>query len=66
MKELKEKVDEFDPELINTDESGVNDEMQEPISMSNVDDAGENEKITEQTHGPEPMLYAEVFLPHGD
>lgn len=68
MKELIEHVRDFDPELINTDESAINDEMVKPFydENSSVIDIEIEDNANDITSGPEPLQNAEVFLPHGD
>ncbi len=72
---LKQHVGDFNPELINTDASTTNDELQDPLfnddedtteDDTNKDNTSTTSDINENTPGPEPLLYAEVFLPHGD
>ena len=72
MKELREKIGDFDPELINVDDAGDNDEMCDPVTKDHDDaDSGDGKTADvpmgdDITPGPEPLLHAEVFLPHGD
>ncbi len=64
-KELKENVDDFDPELINTDENVSTEIMIDPLTNLNVDEDEEdleNDTVT----GPDEMINAEIYLPHGD
>jgi hypothetical protein len=60
MTDLVMHVEQFDPELINTDDVAVTDEITEPSLVITDDTTAEN------THGPEPLINAEIFLPHGD
>ena len=69
MKELKEHVEDFNPELINTDDMGENDEMEDPYNDKEEEEQEDQalpKDDNDRTSGPEPFLYAEVFLPHGD
>jgi Reverse transcriptase (RNA-dependent DNA polymerase) len=66
-------VGEFDPDLIHTSEYGVNDDMDDPIPITEEDDDNSQPNVTELdlikddiAQGPEPLMNAEVYLPHGD
>jgi hypothetical protein len=59
MIELKNHVADFDPDLINVDDTII---AEEPDIL----DDGDTEVPVEEEPGPEPLLNAEVFIPHGD
>jgi hypothetical protein len=72
-RQLREPVGDFDPELINTAESVDNDEMEEPMDRTGtfLDDNDEPKDKPDQQQddiasGPELLINAEIFLPHGD
>lgn len=68
MAELTEKVGNFEADLINTDDAGINEEMVQPIGIDNneIVDSTQDVSAHDQVSGPEPLQNAEVYLPHRD
>jgi hypothetical protein len=62
-------VGEFNPELINTDDYGQNEDSVESYAAyeDNEDDTSETPKMKDDVApGPDALVNAEVFLTHGD
>jgi hypothetical protein len=70
---IREAVGDFDPEMINTDDYGQNNDSVEPYVSCEDDEANqdvennvENPSKDDVVPGPDALVNAEVFLPHGD
>jgi hypothetical protein len=66
---IKESVGEFDPDLINTDDHGQNDESIESYATDPEDEDATAIEPTikdDVAPGPDVLVNAEVLLPHGD
>jgi hypothetical protein len=63
---IKQHVSDFDPNLINIDETDYIEELAELMFPDEMIDEIMEETINDTTPGPKPLLHAEVYLDHGD